>query len=108
MEEPDLEEKAVNVQMRTLDQFVFDNKIERIDFLKVNIEGAELQMLGGMTQSIQIIKAAAISCHDFIGNDNAFPIMNEVRNFFMKYGFRVLHIPETHPVANSWLYMIKD
>lgn len=108
MEEPDVEEKAVNVQMRTLDQFVFDNKIKRIDFLKVNIEGAELQMLGGMTQSIHIIKAAAISCHDFIGNDNAFPIMNEVRNFFMNHGFRVLHIPEAHPVANSWLYMIKD
>jgi FkbM family methyltransferase len=108
MEEPDIEERAVNVEMRTLDQFVLDNKIKQIDFLKVNIEGAELQMLDGMKQSIHIIRAAAVSCHDFIGNDNQFPIMNEVRNFFISHGFNVMHVPEAHPVANSWLYMMKD
>jgi FkbM family methyltransferase len=108
MEEPDIEERAVSVEMRTLDQFVLDNKIKQIDFLKVNIEGAELQMLDGMKQSIHIIRAAAVSCHDFIGNDNQFPIMNEVRNFFISHGFKVMHVPEAHPVANSWLYMMKD
>jgi FkbM family methyltransferase len=108
MEEPDIEERAVNVEMRTLDQFVLDNKIKQIDFLKVNIEGAELQMLDGMKQSIHIIRAAAVSCHDFIENDNQFPIMNEVRNFFISHGFNVMHVPEAHPVANSWLYMMKD
>jgi len=108
MEEPDIEERAVNVEMRTLDQFVLDNKIKQIDFLKVNIEGAELQMLDGMKQSVHIIRAAAVSCHDFIGNDSQFPIMNEVRNFFISHGFNVMHVPEAHPVANSWLYMMKD
>jgi FkbM family methyltransferase len=108
MEEPDIEERAVSVEMRTLDQFVLDNKIKQIDFLKVNIEGAELQMLDGMKQSIHIIRAAAVSCHDFIENDNQFPIMNEVRNFFISHGFNVMHVPEAHPVANSWLYMMKD
>jgi FkbM family methyltransferase len=108
MEEPDIEERAVSVEMRTLDQFVLDNKIKQIDFLKVNIEGAELQMLEGMKQSIHIIRAAAVSCHDFIGNDNQFPIMNEVRNFFISHGFNAMHVPEAHPVANSWLYMMKD
>jgi FkbM family methyltransferase len=108
MEEPDIEERAVSVEMRTLDQFVLDNKIKQIDFLKVNIEGAELQMLEGMKQSIHIIRAAAVSCHDFIENDNQFPIMNEVRNFFISHGFNVMHVPEAHPVANSWLYMMKD
>ena len=108
MEEPDIEERAVSVEMRTLDQFVLDNKIKQIDFLKVNIEGAELQMLDGMKQSVHIIRAAAVSCHDFIGNDSQFPIMNEVRNFFISHGFNVMHVPEAHPVANSWLYMMKD
>lgn len=108
MGEPDNENGAVYVEMKTLDQFVLENKIEQIDFLKVNIEGAELQMLDGMKQSIHIIRGAAISCHDFIDDNNQFPIMNEVRNFFLTHGFKVMHVPEAHPVANSWLYMIKE
>jgi FkbM family methyltransferase len=98
---------AISIEMRTLDQFVIDHKIERIDFLKVNIEGAELQMLEGMKDCVHIIQAAAISCHDFIDSESSFPIMEAVRIFFERNGFQVHHCSDDHPALNSWLYMIR-
>lgn len=108
MDQVSSQDKSISVPMRTLDQFVFENGIDRIDFLKVNIEGAELHMLEGMEQSVSIIKTAAISCHDFIEGDHGYFIMSSVRDFFEKKGFRVIHLPAEHPVVNSWLYMIKE
>lgn len=98
---------TISIEMKTLDQFVIDQNIGRIDFLKVNIEGAELQMLEGMKDCISIIQSAAISCHDFIDGDSVFPIMESVRMFFEKNGFQVIHSSDEHPALNSWLYMIR-
>lgn len=96
------------VRMLTLDEFVRVNGISKIDFLKVNIEGAEEWMLEGMQDSIHIIQNAAISCHDFLSNDGETRIMTEVRTFFEKSGFIVAHYPNAHPVMNSWLYMSRE
>jgi FkbM family methyltransferase len=51
-----------------LDDIVKENNLSRIDFLKMNIEGAEALAIEGMTQSFQIIRAMCISCHDFRAN----------------------------------------
>jgi hypothetical protein len=102
------DQEAFAVPMLTLDEFVRVNGIKKIDFLKVNIEGAEAWMLEGMRNSIHIIQNAAISCHDFLSNDGEIRIMNEVRTFFEKSGFNVAHYPNAHPVMNSWLYMKRD
>ncbi len=96
------------VRMLTLDEFVKVNSITRIDFLKVNIEGAEQWMLDGMVNSIHMVRQAAISCHDFLSHDSDSRIMNEVSTFFKKNGFKVVHYPNTHPVMNSWFYMHRD
>lgn len=45
-----LEEK---ISLTTLDQFVADNKITRIDFIKADIEGWEMHMLLGAQQSLE-------------------------------------------------------
>ncbi len=96
------------VRMMSLDEFVSLNGIKEIDFLKVNIEGAEMLMIEGMKESVHIIKNAAISCHDFLKNDVDMPIMSAVRAFFEENGFKVNHYPHEHPVMNSWLYMTKE
>lgn len=47
--------KAVshNVSMTTVDQFVYENQISRIDLLKIDTEGHELSILKGATNSLQ-------------------------------------------------------
>jgi FkbM family methyltransferase len=101
------DQDGIVVDMITLDEFVRTNNIERIDFLKVNIEGAERYILDGMKESIHLIKSAAISCHDFLNCDEKMTIMQEVRNYFEHNGFKVMHKPNQHPVLNSWLYMVR-
>lgn len=92
------------VKMITLDKMVEDFGIRKIDFLKVNIEGAEKYMLDGMLKSVNIIENAAISCHDFLNPNGAPEIMNAVRDFFELHGFDVMHEPNDHVVLNSWIY----
>ena len=49
----------------TFDSLIKKEKIKRIDFLKVNIEGAEQLLIQGMRDSIVLVRNLAISCHDF-------------------------------------------
>lgn len=57
--------KMIEVNAQSLDDFIELNKIESIDLLKVNIEGAERFVVKGMDRSVANIKHIAISCHDF-------------------------------------------
>ncbi len=41
--------QTVSVPMVTLDSFLADHKIENVDFIKLDIEGAELMFLRGAT-----------------------------------------------------------
>ncbi|MDR0868440.1 MAG: FkbM family methyltransferase [Planctomycetota bacterium] len=45
----DKETRVENIAITTLDQFAADNRLEKIDFIKADIEGAEREMLRGAT-----------------------------------------------------------
>jgi FkbM family methyltransferase len=59
---------GLEVPGRTLDSLVESLRLSRIDLLKVNIEGAELDALAGMESSIGLVRHAVISCHDFVAD----------------------------------------
>jgi FkbM family methyltransferase len=44
------ETKLVEVQVKTLDEFLSESAISRVDFVKMDVEGAELEVLGGATK----------------------------------------------------------
>lgn len=44
---------ALDVKVTTVDNYVQENKIERVDFIKADIEGAECDMLLGATETIK-------------------------------------------------------
>jgi FkbM family methyltransferase len=46
-------DKAVEVQVTTLDEFVSERKLERIDLIKIDVEGFDLNVLRGGQQSIE-------------------------------------------------------
>ena len=56
------------IQARTLSNILRENNISSIDFLKMNIEGAEVNALEGMAEYLGNIKNIVISCHDFKAN----------------------------------------
>lgn len=69
------------VECTTMDKFVIDYKIDRIDYIKVNIEGSEVDFLNGFKKSHSIVKRWCISCHDFTGIDGQ-QTFEFVTNFF--------------------------
>lgn len=91
------------VRALTLDEFVKENKIKTINFLKVNIEGSEYEIVDGMKMSISIVKNVAISCHDFLkvrdGN-----IRQKIIDFLLKNGFEITERNTSNKIIDSWIY----
>ena len=62
-------EGSVEVEARTFDEICNDLGIERVDWVKMNIEGAEKDALRGMERMAPHIGNLTISCHDFLGTE---------------------------------------
>jgi len=56
---------TVTVRAATLDELLERSAIAEVDFLKMNIEGAEVPALRGMHDAAPKIHNLCISCHDF-------------------------------------------
>ena len=87
----------------TLDDFVKQQGITRIDLFKVNIEGAEEQIINGMESSVNIINNFAISCHDFLFEEET-QIRKTVKDYFQSKGFEVTEINTGNKYIDSWIY----
>ncbi|MDG4808279.1 FkbM family methyltransferase [Micromonospora sp. WMMD1120] len=56
---------SVAVTGRTLEELFTSLGIERVDLLKMNIEGAELPALRGASGALKRVRRLVVSCHDF-------------------------------------------
>ncbi|GAB6079005.1 FkbM family methyltransferase [Hydrogenobaculum acidophilum] len=56
------EKGSVRVELTTIDDFVKENNIEKVDFIKMDIEGAELDALKGATNTIKTFKPKLAIC----------------------------------------------
>ena len=69
----------------------------RIDFLKMNIEGAERVAIQGMTETLKRTGVVCVSCHDFLAEatgDEELRTKETVRHFLEQRGFEVVTRPE--------------
>lgn len=51
---------SISVPVISLDEFVFENKLTKIDFIKIDVEGFELQVLKGAENTIKHFKPTLI------------------------------------------------
>lgn len=64
--------------------------VDRVDFLKMNIEGAESAALEGMRETIGRTQHVCIACHDFLGAEGErYRTREQVVAFLGEHGFRV-------------------
>lgn len=92
--EPD----SFQVEAITFDDLVSSHGLSRIDFVKVNIEGAEQLLVKGLTESLPKISRMAISCHDFryhAEGDPFFKTKEIILAYFQAHKFRI-QIRETN------------
>lgn len=76
----------------TLDSICSNENISHIDFLKMNIEGAEKYAIHGMEKVIKNTKHVCISCHDFRadrGDGEEFRSREIILEFLRDNGFEI-------------------
>jgi FkbM family methyltransferase len=68
----------IRVKSITLDELVKNYSVDKIDFLKMNIEGAEKSALRGFKVMFKVVRNWCISCHDFLefGNIKTYDFVN--------------------------------
>lgn len=96
------------VEAKTLDQFVKENEIPQIDFLKSNIEGAEKFLIEGMGEAVKLVKNICISCHDFRhvyhNHGEFYMTKDKIRIFFENNGFEVRVRNTGNKVTDDYIY----
>ena len=78
----------VEVPCQKLD-FIFEKyKLDKISYMKINIEGAEHDALLGLNLSINKVQNFCISCHDFTG-DPSQATFDKVKEYLETTGFHI-------------------
>jgi len=80
------------VQGLRLDDYCAEHGVERIDFLKINIEGAETAALQGIAGCIDRVSCICVCCHDFLWQQTGqehYKTLAQVRDVLESYGFEV-------------------
>jgi len=84
---------GISVQATTVDEIYQKLGLERVNFLKMNIEGAEQLAIKGMAEAVKRTEVLCISCHDFLalktGND-FFRTKSAIKEFLQHRGLKVV------------------
>jgi FkbM family methyltransferase len=103
---------VVPVQGVRLDDLVATAGLTRIDFIKMNIEGAETLALEGMKDSLKRTRHVCIACHDFRaerGEGEYFRTRAQVEKVLGELGFQVLPIdPTKGPATKDHVHAFRD
>jgi len=84
---------SLKVEAMTLDTYVERAGIDRIDLLKMNIEGAEVAALQGGASALERTRNVVVSCHDFKADrtgNGFFRTKETVRHRLTEAGFELL------------------
>ncbi len=80
-----------SVPTTTIDRLCRDRGVNAVDFLKMNIEGAEGLAMRGFTEMIRRTRHVCISCHDFLAARDPFlRTREEIAGFLRENGFDIL------------------
>ena len=85
--------KGIPVDSITIDAIHHKLNLGRIQFLKMNIEGAERFAIQGMTETLNQTEVFCISCHDFLASakgDDMLRTKNMVKQFFRANGIDIV------------------
>ena len=89
---------AANVAASTLDDLCREHDVARVDFLKMNIEGAERQAVEGARETLTRARHVCIACHDFLADgDQALRTKAFVVDSLREHGFDVV-LRDDHPL----------
>jgi FkbM family methyltransferase len=81
-------DKVKKVKIQTLDSYVLENQIDRVDFIKIDVEGAEMLILKGSRYCLEKLKPNIIQIEICIKNLKAYKISGfSIINLLKKHNF---------------------
>lgn len=104
-----LSDKTIKVSVLSLDSIFEKFKIEKVNLIKMNIEGSEFNALIGLQQNLYKVDNFVISCHDFL-EGSEFKTYDKVKKFLQDHDFTVLSTPKNlkKPWESWYLYAYKN
>lgn len=81
--------------------------LERIDYLKINIEGGEISVITGSPQSLAKTKHLVVSCHDFIGTPSKQVVLKSLQEqgfFLREHSNPLIYGEEARTCVGDYLY----
>ena len=102
---------GVPISATTLDEIYIRLRLGTVNFLKMNIEGAERLAIQGMVETLKHTQTLCICCHDFLadeGADESCRTKSLVREFLQQSGLKVVERSEAASPAyinhQVWAY----
>lgn len=100
------------LEMKTLDNCLINKNIDKIDLLKIDVQGAELLILQGAIDTLKITEFILLEVSILKYNDGA-PLFADVIKFMDANNFNVFDIMENHMINNlcfqiDILFICKD
>jgi FkbM family methyltransferase len=102
--------KEIEVELDTLDHFSLEHRIDRIDYLKIDAEGAELSILRGAQTLLREHRVTALQfeyggCYEDAGTK-----LKEVASLLTEHGYvlflmvpsGLMHIAKWHPCLENY------
>lgn len=102
---------GVKVRCAQLGSVCAEYGISTIDYLKMNIEGAEVQALKGMVDVLPKIRMICVSCHDFRaerGDGEQFRTRKFVVEFLTVNGFELKFRDDPRPYVRDQVFGIRS
>jgi FkbM family methyltransferase len=90
-EQSTIERTKVEYEMRTLDDVAVEAGFAEVDFLKLDVQGYELEVLKGAERTLSAVKVILMEV-SLLGVNKGAPLLNEVVQFMASRGFRVYDI----------------
>ncbi len=100
----DSDQNSSKVRSTSMDLFVKENRIDHIDFLQINIEGAEEEAIEEMRDTLTVTKNIAISCHDFLSGTQTNRIHEKVKGILLDQGFELFYNDTGIAYRDSWIF----
>jgi FkbM family methyltransferase len=109
--QPELHGSRIPIDVTTLDAFAEEHEIRSFDFLKIDVEGAELDVLQGAETLLKSQPAAAVEVEVMFASFRLAPLFHEISGFMHSLGYELYDLDvyrysrgvAPSPAAGPWI-----
>lgn len=105
----DNETKEVLIQSIRMDHFMDNNKIDRIDFLKLDVEGASYEVLEGFGDRLKDVQSMHIEAeHEESVFQGAVKLFDDISKLLKRNGFEMIYFQRILSVQSDSFWVKRD